>query len=550
MDKKNYVIGIDYGSDSCRSIIVNANTGEQIGGEVFVYPRWKNKKFCNPEKNIYRQHPLDYIEGLEFIIKKPLENLPKEIRENIKGISVDTTGSTPVAVDENGTPLALIEEFKDNPNAMFVLWKDHSSTKEADLINKIAKTWGGIDYTKYSGGVYSSEWFWAKLLHIIRIDKKVAEKIHSWVEHCDWIPALLTGVNKAENIKRSRCAAGHKAMWSEDFGGLPSEEFLNILDPQIAKLRKNMFKKTYTSEEKAGIISKEWAKKLGIPEDVVIGVGAFDAHMGAVGGQIKPYSFVKVMGTSTCDILIIPKNEMKNIVVPGICGQVDGSVIEGMIGLEAGQSGFGDIYSWFRELLLWPIKTLGVLTEEQIEEYRDKLLPMLEERATEIKPSESTILCVDWMNGRRTPNANQKLKGAICELTLDSDAPKIYRSLIEATAYGAKAIVDTFLEKNIRIDEIIGIGGVAKKSPLIMQIMADVLNKPIKVADSLQTVALGAAIFAAKVSGIYETIEEAQKVIGSKFQREYFPIKENVEIYENYYKEYKNLGKYIETNLK
>lgn len=549
MNKKNYVIGIDYGSDSCRSIIVDANTGKEMGSEVFYYPRWKEKKYCDPEKNIYRQHPLDYIEGLESVIKKPLSRLPKDIRENIRGISIDTTGSTPVAVDEKGLPLALKAEFQDNPNAMFILWKDHSATKEADLINRISKTWGGIDFTKYSGGVYSSEWFWAKLLHILKIDNEIADNIYSWVEHCDWLPALLTGVNRAEDIKRSRCAAGHKAMWSDEFDGLPSEKFLELLDPRLVKIRRNLYRKTYTAEEVAGVISEEWANKLGLPKNVLIGVGAFDAHMGAVGGQIKPYSFVKVMGTSTCDILMIPKKEMENIVVSGICGQVDGSVIEGMIGLEAGQSGFGDIYSWFREILIWPIKNLEVFSQDEIEEYKDRILPLLEEKAKMISPAESTILSLDWMNGRRTPIANQKLKGVISGLTLDSDAPKIYRSLIEATAYGAKAIVDTFLESNVRIDEIIGIGGVAKKSPLIMQIMADVLNKPIKVAESLQTVALGAAVFAAKISGIYDSIEDAQSIIGSKFEKEYYPIEKNVEIYKKHYKKYKELGKYIEENI-
>ena len=549
MNKKNYVIGIDYGSDSCRSIIVDANTGKEMGSEVFYYPRWKEKKYCDSEKNIYRQHPLDYIEGLEAVIKKPLSRLPKDIRENIRGISIDTTGSTPVAVDEKGLPLALKAEFQDNPNAMFILWKDHSATKEADLINRISKTWGGIDFTKYSGGVYSSEWFWAKLLHILKIDNEIADNIYSWVEHCDWLPALLTGVNRAEDIKRSRCAAGHKAMWSDEFDGLPSEKFLELLDPRLVKIRRNLYRKTYTAEEVAGVISEEWANKLGLPKNVLIGVGAFDAHMGAVGGQIKPYSFVKVMGTSTCDILMIPKKEMENIVVSGICGQVDGSVIEGMIGLEAGQSGFGDIYSWFREILIWPIKNLEVFSQDEIEEYKDRILPLLEEKAKMISPAESTILSLDWMNGRRTPIANQKLKGVISGLTLDSDAPKIYRSLIEATAYGAKAIVDTFLESNVRIDEIIGIGGVAKKSPLIMQIMADVLNKPIKVAESLQTVALGAAVFSAKISGIYDSIEDAQSIIGSKFEKEYYPIEKNVEIYKKHYKKYKELGKYIEENI-
>lgn len=548
MERKNFVIGIDYGSDSCRSIIVDANTGKEVGGEVFHYPRWKEKQFCDAQKNIFRQHPLDYIEGLEYTVKTALGKLSEEVRKNIRGISIDTTGSTPVAVDSCGVPLALKEEFKNNPNAMFVLWKDHSSTAEADEINHLAKNWGGTDYTKYSGGVYSSEWFWAKLLHILREDEAVAENIHSWVEHCDWLPALLTGVKRAEDIKRGRCSAGHKAMWHEEFDGLPSEEFLNLLDPRLGKLRKNLYRETYTAEEKAGTISPEWAEKLGLSKDVVVGIGAFDAHMGAVGGQIKPYSFVKVMGTSTCDILTIPKEEMGSIIVPGICGQVDGSVVAGMMGLEAGQSGFGDIYSWFKDVLMWPIKNAGIMSEEELEKLSDKILPMLENEALKLSPSENKVLSVDWMNGRRSPNANQKLKGVISGLTLGADAPKIYRSLIESTAFGAKAIVESFTDKGIRIDEIIGIGGVAKKSPLIMQIMADVLNKPIKVAESLQTVALGSAIFAAKVSGIYESIEEAQKVIGSKFEKEYFPKEENVKVYQKQYENYKELGKLIESN--
>lgn len=550
MSKKNYVIGIDYGSDSCRSVVIDANTGCELGSEVFYYPRWKEKKYCDAGKHIFRQHPLDYLEGLESVIKNVLDKLSNDIRENVRGISVDTTGSTPIAVDENGTPLALLEEFKENPNAMFVLWKDHSSTLEADEINKLSKTWGGIDYTMYSGGVYSSEWFWAKLLHILRIDSKVSDKIYSWVEHCDWIPAVLTGVTSCKDIKRSRCAAGHKAMWSDEFDGLPSEDFLNKLDSKLGSLRKNLYRETYTAEEVAGTLCKEWADRLGLSESVVIGVGAFDAHIGAVGGQSKAYSFVKVMGTSTCDILTIPKDEMKGILVEGICGQVDGSVVSGMIGLEAGQSGFGDIYNWFKEILMWPLVNSNLISHEDVEKLSDNMLKILEAEAIKIKAEQCQVISLDWMNGRRTPNANQKLKGAITGITLGTDAPMIYRSLVESTAFGAKAILDCFLDKGIRVDEVIGIGGVAKKSPLIMQVMADVFNKPIKVAESLQTVALGSAIFAAKVSGIYETIEEAQKVLGSTFEKEYHPIPENVEIYKEKYKKYRELGEYIESKIK
>ncbi|MEN8251912.1 MAG: ribulokinase, partial [Bacteroidota bacterium] len=418
-----YTIGLDYGSESVRSLIVNVETGEEIASVVFNYPRWQKGIYCDAPNNQFRQHPKDYLEGLEYTIVEALKQAPEGIAENVVGISVDTTGSTPVTVDEKGTPLSLTPGFEENPNAMFVLWKDHTAVKEADEINELTKRWE-VDFTKFEGGIYSSEWFWAKLLHVIREDVEVFHAAYSWVEHCDWIPALITGNTNPKTLKRSRCAAGHKAMWHKAFGGLPSEEFLVALDPMLAGLKERLFKETFTCDVSAGTLTHEWAEKLGLSTDVVVGVGAFDAHLGAVGAEIEPYYVLKVMGTSTCDMLIAPMEEVGDKLINGICGQVDGSIVPGMMGLEAGQSAFGDIYAWFKRVLEWPLQ--NILTESElidestkqklIEETSDKIIAKLSDEAEKIPIAESDIVALDWMNGRRTPDANQNLKGAIAGL--------------------------------------------------------------------------------------------------------------------------------------
>ena len=528
---KRYTIGVDYGTDSVRSVLIDALTGKQVADHVFYYPRWKEGRYCDPARNQFRQHPLDYIEGLQKTIRKVLQKMgPKMIME-IGAISVDTTGSTPVAVNEKGIPLALTPQFSENPNAMFVLWKDHTAVKEAAEINELAKNWGGIDYTKFEGGVYSSEWFWAKILKVMRDDESVRKAAWSWVEHCDWIPAMLTGVRQAKDIRRSRCAAGHKAMWHESWQGLPSEEFLTKLDPLLSGLRERLYEDTWTVDQQVGTISKEWADKLGLNEDVIIGVGAFDAHLGAVGAEIKPYYLCKVMGTSTCDMLIAPENEVGGKTVQGICGQVDGSIIPGFVGLEAGQSAFGDVYAWFKDMLLWPaeniLNTSKLLTDQQknelLTEMADSMIPVLSKEASKLSVEETSELALDWHNGRRTPDANQNLKGAIAGLSLGSDAPRIFKALVEATAFGAKAIVERFIEEGVRIEGVIALGGVAKKSDYVMQVMCDVLNKPILVASSDQACALGSAMAASVAGGIHPTFEEARKRMGSGFETEYLP---------------------------
>jgi L-ribulokinase len=551
-----YVIGLDYGTDSARAVVVNAETGEELASSVKYYPRWMEGKFCVPTANQYRQHPQDYIDVLEFTVKDALSKCPAGTAENIVGIGFDTTGSTPVFADKNGTPLAMLPEFAENPNAMFVLWKDHTAIKEANEINELAAKWD-TDYTSYEGGIYSSEWFWAKALHVLRADEKVRAAAYSAVEHCDWMPALISGTTKPENMFRSRCASGHKAMWLEQWGGLPSEEFLISLDPVLAGLRSRLYTETCASDTKVGTLTEEWAARLGLTTNVAVAVGAFDAHTGAVGAEVKPGALVRIIGTSTCDIMVSSYEEMGNKLIPGICGQVDGSVIPGMIGLEAGQSAFGDVYAWFKRVVAWPIENILAKTslvdeetkQKLIAESLDQIIPALSIEAAEVPVSESTILATDWMNGRRTPDANQMVKGTITGLNLGSSAPLIFRALVEATAFGSKAIVDRFLENGVEIKEIIGIGGISLKSPFVMQTLSDVLNMPIKVAKAEQACAFGTAMFAAVAAGVYEKVEDAQNAMGMGFARVFYPNAENHRLYLDIYEKYQRIGQFTEKEL-
>lgn len=551
-----YTIGLDYGSDSCRAVIVNAETGEEIASSVKYYKRWVAGKYCDPQNNQYRQHPLDYVEGLIDSVKEALSKSPAGTAENVIGMSFDTTGSTPALIDKDGQILALRPEFAENPNAMFILWKDHTSVKEAARINEIAKRWP-IDYTAYEGGIYSSEWVWAKVAHVLKEDVSIRDAAYSWVEHCDWMPALITGTTKPADIVRSRCSAGHKAMWLKEWDGLPTEDFLVEIEPLLKGFRDRLFKDTYTSDVKVGNLTPEWAEKLGLTTNVAVGVGAFDCHMGAVGAEIGPKTFVRVIGTSTCDIMVVPYEAMHGKLIPGICGQVDGSVIPGMIGLEAGQSGFGDIYAWFKSVLAWPIEKLikdstlisQDVKDKLIEETLDKMIPALSKEAEAIPVSVSSVLAVDWMNGRRTPDANQLVKGTLTGLNLASSAPKIFRALVEATAFGSKAIIDRFLENGIEIESVIGIGGISLKSPFVMQTLADVLGMPIKVAKAEQACAFGAAMFASVAAGLHPNVEAAQKAMGQGFAFEYQPNAENHKIYMEVYDKYLKLGKFTEKEL-
>jgi L-ribulokinase len=541
--KTKYTLGVDFGTDSVRVILVDTNNGNTHGTSVSNYKRWSQKLYCDAAISQYRQHPSDYLESLEAAIIGTIQGQSADVINNIVGISIDTTGSTPVAVNREGTPLSLTIGFEDNPHAMFILWKDHTANKEAEEINTLARSWH-TDYTKYVGGIYSSEWYWAKILKTIRTDVAVREAAFSWVEHCDWISAVLSGNTDPLIMKRSRCAAGHKAMWHKEFVGLPPQDFLTALDPLLEGYRERLFDETYTSDQAMGTISRAWAEKTGLPDNVMIGVGGFDCHMGAVGSEIKAYDFVRVMGTSTCDLVIISPDELGDTLVKGICGQVDGSVVTDMIGLEAGQSAYGDYYAWFQSLIAEPVKNL--LGEEASEKLTANLLPYLSAEALKLPITDHDPVATDWINGRRTPDANHQLKAAFMGLHLGVDSIRLFKMIVEATAYGSKAIVDRFKEEGIEIKQVVAIGGVAKKSPFVMQTLCDVLNMPINVIASDQACALGAAMNAAVASGVYGTIYDAQSHMGQGYEESYTPRKENVETYQTLYEKYKALGNFTE----
>ena len=538
---KKYVIGLDFGTDSCRALIVDVRNGDEVATGVSFYPRWKAGLYCDAQSNRYRQHPLDYIESMTEAVHTALSHLTEEEIASICGLCFDTTGSTPALTDCNGMPLALNPEFAEEPDAMFILWKDHTAVREAEQINALVKE-RNLDYLLYEGGTYSSEWVWSKVLHVINTNSRVKEAAYSWTEHCDWMTGLVTGNTIPEKMLRSRCAAGHKAMWHERWL-LSSSEVLLELNPSLNRILPHLFTQTYTSDTRAGTLTTEWAGKLGLPQSIAVAVGALDAHMGAVGASVAPGVLTRIMGTSTCDIMVAEKHEIGDRCIEGICGQVDGSVLPGFIGLEAGQSAFGDIYAWFRKFMSWPLKDIP--EGEAKQKVMDTMLIELTREAQALKLSENDIVALDWMNGRRTPYADQNVKGMIAGLTLGSTAPEVFKALVEATAFGSRRIVEHMKAQGLHIDSVNGIGGISKKAPFVMQTLADVLNMPIRIVRSQQTCALGAAMFAAVAAGVYRDIMEAMKYMGSDVEVEYKPDTKRARVYETLYQKYLKIAEIV-----
>lgn len=529
------VIGVDFGSDSVRAIAANAVDGEILASSSSPYIMWATGKFCNPRENRYRQHPADHIEAFTECIRDIAEKIDAE---KVCGISIDTTASTPAIIDINGYPLALTEGFEEEPDAMFILWKDHTAVNEAERINEVAHQWVK-DYTESCGGSYSCEWAWAKVLHVLRTNIKVREAAYSWAEHCDWICGLLTGNLKPETMVRSRCIAGHKALWNETWGGLPPKEFFHEVDPLLDIFEGHLFTDTVTADKAAGHLTEEWAERIGLPTGIPIGTGAIDCHFGAVAAGITEGSLIKVMGTSTCDISVTKSENLKDKIIKGICGQVNGSVLPDHIGLEAGQSAFGDIYAWWKRILSWSLK-FADQDNEKIADAENHIMEMLTSEAAAIPLSEDDIVATDWFNGRRTPDLDPLAKATISGLTMASTPAMIYKALVEATAYGSRAITERFISEGVEIEKIIAVGGISNKSSYVMQTMTDVIGMPIYVLNCNQACALGAAMYASVISGVHTDISSAQKAMFPGYSMTYTPDEKKHDIYNRLYRDYQN----------
>jgi L-ribulokinase len=526
-----YSIGLDYGTNSCRALVVNLETGAELGTAVFPYPSGEMGVITDTsDPNLARQNPQDYLDGcVEMIRGAIVETLKMDANfsaEKIISIGVDTTGSTVIPVNEAGTALALTDDFKNNVNAHVWLWKDHTAYQEAEQITELAKRIRP-EYLAKCGGTYSSEWWWSKILHLKNIDPKVFDAAFSFVEHCDWLTAELSGDTNPLTLKRSICAAGHKAMFNENWGGLPDKEFLTELDPALADLRDRLFDKAYASDQQAGKLSEKWAEMLGLKAGIAVAVGGFDCHMGAVGAGVKKGTLVKVLGTSTCDITVADDHLAD---VPGLCGQVNSSVIPGLLGIEAGQSAVGDIFLWLVN---------NIVPDSYGADIDQKFVKMSDE-IKKLTPGETGLLALDWNNGNRTILTDVRLSGLLLGQTLHTKAHEIYRAYIEATAFGAYTIIKRMEEYGIEINDVVNIGGLSLKNPVLMQIYADVIGKPMRVSSVDQTCAMGAAILSA-VSAGYADLETLQKRSVKYLEFTYQPIPEHQAIYSRLYDLYREL---------
>jgi L-ribulokinase len=525
-----YALGLDYGTNSVRALIVNVANGKELATAVWSYEHGTAGVILSRDPNVARQHPADYVKGAEVTIKKALAEAKKNVRgfrpEHVVGIGVDTTGSTPLPVDANGQPLAFQKKFAKNPAAMAWLWKDHTGVAEATEITELAKKIRP-QYLAKCGGTYSSEWFFSKILHCLRTAPEVFDAALTWVECADWVPAMLTGTEAPEKLVVGVCAAGHKAMYNDTWGGYPDVEFLGQLDVKLGALRSRLSAKAHTIDREVGKLTADWAKRTGLPAGIPVAVGAFDAHLGGVGSGIAQGTLVKIIGTSTCDMMVVPVGQQLAD-VPGLCGIVNGSILPGFYGLEAGQSAVGDIFNWFVNYLQPGGKKLGSHEE-------------LSAGAAKLRPGESGLLALDWNNGNRTILVDQRLTGLLLGQTLYTTPAEIYRALIEATAFGALTIINRLEEYGVKVEQIVNCGGIAEKNPLVMQIYADVTGRPMKVSRSAQTCALGAAIAGAVVAGAHKDYASAQKAMTGLKLCVFKPNPKAHEIYQELYSLYRKL---------
>jgi len=498
----SFTLGLDYGTNSARALIVRTSDGREFGSCVVDYPSGHQGILLDrKDHNVARQNPLDYLHCLEAATHGALRQAARQPgfrADRVIGIGVDTTGSSPIPVDAQNQPLAAQKKWAKNLNAHCWLWKDHTSWREAAKITQLAAK-HRPEYIAKCGNTYSSEWFWAKLWHCHNVAPDVFAAAYSWVETCDWLPAVLAGVTDPTAVKRGVCAAGHKALYAEDWGGLPDKKFLRKLAPALADLRDRLYERAYDASATAGHLCEAWAAKLGLKAGIPIAIGEFDVHYGAIGSGVAEGTLVKVIGTSTCDVGVVSAS--KTVAdIPGICGIVKGAILPGYYGIEAGQSAVGDIFKWWVEVVCsGNAKTHAAYTKA----------------AAKLAPGESGLLALDWNNGNRTILVDQRLTGLLLGQTLHTSPAEIYRALIEATAFGARAIIERIREYGVPIKRVVCAGGIAEKNPLLMQIYADVTGCTMLVAGSSQACALGSAVSAAVLAGAHPDFKTAEAAMTS-----------------------------------
>jgi L-ribulokinase len=521
-----FTLGIDYGTNSVRALVVRCSDGAELGSCVVNYPSGQQGVLLDPkDHHLARQHPGDYLFGLKKSVRGALA-IAKKTRgfapNKVIGLGVDTTGSSPIPVDAHNRPLALNPKWKQHLDAQCWLWKDHTSHREAAQITALAAKHRPHFIAK-CGHIYSSEWFWSKIWHCRKVAPKVFAAAHSWVELADWIPSVLAGINDPQHVVRGVCCAGHKALYADDWGGLPDKEFLALLDPALAALRDRLYEKAYDANTAAGALGAEWAKQLGLPAGIPIAIGEMDVHYGAIGCGVAEGVLVKIIGTSTCDCAVVSATKTIRD-IPGICGIVKGAILPGFYGIEAGQSAVGDIFKWWVEVVCRGDGALhATLTAE----------------AAKQSPGESGVLALDWNNGNRTILVDQRLTGLLLGQTLYTTQAEIYRALIEATAFGARTILERLQEYGVPVDRIVCAGGIAEKNPLLMQIYADITGCTMQVSGSSQACALGSAIAAAVLAGAHHDFPNAQKKMTSVQAKSYRPIAANRKVYNQLYTLYR-----------
>jgi len=523
-----FTLGIDFGTNSARALVVRCADGEELGSCVVGYTSGRQGVLLDPrDAHLARQHPGDYLGAMEACVAGALAAARRSrgfSAARIVGIGVDTTGSSPIPVDRANGPLAMDRKWRRNLSAQCWLWKDHTGWREAARITEVAARMRPA-YIAKCGNTYSSEWFWSKIWHCLAVAPDVFRAAYSWVELADWIPSVLSGVTDPRKVVRGVCAAGHKALYSDEWGGLPDKDFLSALDPRLASLRDRLYDRAYDATTAAGALCAPWAKRLGVPAGLPVAIGEFDVHYGAIACGVREGTLVKVIGTSTCDCAVVsPSKRVPDI--PGICGIVPGAILPGYVGIEAGQSAVGDIFNWWVETVCRGDADLHA---------------RLSAEAASQEPGESGLIALDWNNGNRTILVDPRLSGLLVGSTLHTTRAEIYRALIEATAFGARMIIERIRDYGVPIRRIVCAGGIAEKNPLLMQIYADVTGCALYVSGSNQACALGSAISAAVLAGAHRDFPAAQRAMTSLRKTSYRPKPGRRKTYDLLYEQYRIL---------